>query len=311
MTSRRILPPQMLLEIAETGGSIPADMKAIAVRFGMPRRRAAEHISQLASRELLARNAERLCYDIAPKGWAWVEAYNPTAARPKPSSPQPPLSSPPAISPAPPSSSSVPPPPPPPPPPKPLNEVQRIRLGKQLKQMRALARLRGVTLRDLGVKLDRPHDGLELGIELGHKPAEYQQLKIMLGCFPVFLPAGFSREEAKKFRDDFNRPRRTAEKRRSRKAERAEKADQVQTVAEVHCRASAIYTVLTDQYQTMDKVACSPAFRTADGNSLLTGDSLKKAIRRALKEPTLAARVEIKRDRLKNGRPMDLFRRRQ
>jgi hypothetical protein len=72
---------------------------------------------------------------------------------------------------------------------------------------------------------------------------------------------------------------------------------------------------LTDQPQTMveimDKVARSPAFRTADGNSLLTGGSLKKAIQRAFKEPTLAARVEIRRDWLKNGRPIDLFRRRQ
>jgi hypothetical protein len=55
----------------------------------------------------------------------------------------------------------------------------------------------------------------------------------------------------------------------------------------------------------------APSFRAADGKGLLTGGSLKKAIQRALKEPTLASRVEIKRDRLKNGRPLYLFRRRR
>jgi hypothetical protein len=276
------LPPAMLLEIAETGGSISADMDVIGARFGMPRRRASEQITQLSRRKLLRRNAER--YDVAPNGWAWIESRVPTAARSAPPTRPPP------ISPPPPRSSSA---PPSQPPRKPLNEVQRVRLEKQLKQMRALARLRGVTQCDLGVQLDHPHDGLELGIEHELKPAEYQRLKIMLGCFPEFLPAGFSKDQAKAFRDDFNRPGKTAAERKRKQEKAAAKVATMQKVADLDCRASGIYMVLTDQPQAMveimDKVACSPAFRTADGNSLLTGHCLRVAILRELKKPDLAA----------------------
>ena len=68
--------------------------------------------------------------------------------------------------------------------------------------MRVLARLRGVTIRDLGVQLDRPRDGLELGIELGHTVSEYIQIKIMSDCFPDFLPAGLTKDQAKAILDE-------------------------------------------------------------------------------------------------------------
>jgi hypothetical protein len=289
----RILPPQMLLEIAANGGTITADMKVNAARFGLPRWQAARSIAQLASRKLLARDTERSIYIVAPAGWKWFEIHKPTAATPlaKRADDDPrdraPL----------------------------LDEVQRIRLEKQRKELRALARLRGVAKID-GVDHNRLYDdALELGRDANVTALDYRQLKTVLGRFPVFKPAGFSQEQAKALRDEINRPARAAAERKRKQAKAAAKVATTQTVADLDCRASAIYMVLTDQPQTMveimDKVARSPAFRTANGNSLLTGHCLRVAILRELKKPALAGRVEIKRGRYKNGRPMMLIGRRQ
>jgi hypothetical protein len=322
MTSRRILPPQMLLEIAETGGTITADMKAVAVRFGLPRRQAAQNIAQLARRKLLARNAERLCYDIAPKGWAWLESYNPTVARPSPPSSAPPTR-PPPISPAPPRSSSV-------PPPRPVRDRPHDRMpalshkemllrkqDNEIHFLRTIRHFNGVP--DNTEHIDRGRLYLDrelLGADVRATVEEYLQFKAKTKSFPSsFIPAGLDERQAKAIRDKVTRPARTAAEGKRKQAKAAAKVATGQTVADLDCRASAVYLVLTDQPQTMveimDKLAYAPAFRTADGKGLLTGGSLKKAIQRVLKEPSLAARVELKRDRLKNGRPMYLFRRRQ
>jgi hypothetical protein len=203
------------------------------------------------------------------------------------------------------------PPPPPEPPPQPnrdVDEVRRLRLGQQRKHMRALAWLRHVTLPDLGVELDSPRDGEELGIELELTTDEYLQLRGMLGRFPVFLPAELSKDQAKKLRDDFNRPGRTAAKAKQRAA-----ADRA-SVADLDCRSSAIWTVLTyPRFQSvveiMKAVAKSASFRTADGNGVLSGPSLRVTILRELKKSELADRVETKLETHRRGMPMLLFRR--
>jgi hypothetical protein len=199
-----------------------------------------------------------------------------------------------------------------------------MRLRKQAKELRNLFdKVRnlprsGITdaIAAVGIHLDLQYDSLELGKRIGLTEAEYRQFKLITTKFPgSFLPAGLTRQEAKAIRNEVNRPGRNAAERERRQANAADKATRMQNVADIDCRMSAIYTVLTDQPQTMREMmkalARSPAFRMTDGKSLLTGGSLKKAIQRALKEATLAARVEIKRDRYKNGRPIYLFSRGQ
>jgi hypothetical protein len=73
-----------------------------------------------------------------------------------------------------------------------------------------------------------------------------------------------------------------------------------------HHRYQTVLDVMKAVMKTL-----APSFRTADGKALLTGNSLRVAILRELKKPDLAGRVEMTRDRYKNGRPMVLIRRRQ
>jgi hypothetical protein len=320
--SRRkpILPPQMLLEIAETGGSIPADMKAVAVRFGLPRRRASEHIAQLARRELLARNAERPFYDIAPKGWAWIESYNPTAAKPSPPSSAPPTQPPPK-SPAPPRSSSA-------PPPRPVRDRPHVRvpalthkemlLRKQDNEIHILRTIRhfnGVLDNTEHIDRGRLYRAREeLGADLGVTVGEYLQFKTTKSFPSSFIPAGLDERQAKAIRDKVTRPARAAAESKRKQAKAAAKVATRQTVADLDCRASAVYLVLTDQPQTlvelMKALTGLPAFRRADGKGPLTGNSLRVAILRELRKPALAGRVEKTQIKHANGLTMDLYRRR-
>jgi hypothetical protein len=195
-----------------------------------------------------------------------------------------------------------------------VDEVRRLRLGQQRKHMRALAWLRHVTLPDLGVDLDSSRDGEELGMELELTTDEYLHLRTMLGRFPAFLPAELTKDQAKTLRDDFNRPGRTAAKAKQRAAAAAEKASRAQSAADLDCRSSAIWTVLTyPRFQSvaeiMKVVAKTASFRTADGNGVLAGQSLRVTILRELKKPELADRVEVKLERTRNGLPVHLFRR--
>jgi hypothetical protein len=314
--SRRkpFLPPAMLLEIAESGGSIPADMKAIAARFGLPRRQAAQHIAQLARRELLARNAEQPFYDVAPKGWRWVQFFNPTVARPSPSSPAPPTR-PPPTSPAPPRSSSA-------PPPRPVRDRPHDRmpaltrkemlLRKQDNQIHILRTIRHFNgIPDNTEHVDRSRlyqDREELGADLGVTVEEYLQVKAETGSFPSsFIPAGLDERQAKAIRDDFNRPGRTKAKSKSRKA------NHVQMVAYLDCRASATSETLTDQPQTvrqiMAKMAGVNAFLSVGTKRPLTGGSLKKALQRTLDELVRAGRAQRISSRHLKGLPMKLYRR--
>lgn len=209
-------------------------------------------------------------------------------------------------------------PPPPPPEPEPshdqrddddsrLSERDRVRRAMQFRQMRELAWLRGVTFADLGVKLDSlPRDGLELGRELRLTVVEYVQLKDRLDRFPAFLPAGHTRESAKAIRDDFNRPARTA----ARARERAAKAARMSTVADLGCRASATYTVLDDRWKTALQVSKLLLKHHSRAFQPLIKRSLKMAVQRALGKLVTTGRAEVKRERSKNGLPVDLFRRR-
>jgi hypothetical protein len=199
----------------------------------------------------------------------------------------------------------------------PRNEKEERRFARQGKLLRVLAKMRGVAT--VG-GVDHKHFyryAAKLGNDAKLTELEYRQLKEVLGAFPFAWPEGYSRDQAKAIRDEVNRPLQTAAKRRRRQAERADEAARVQTVAVVHRRSSAIWSVLTyPRYQTVRELmqvvmkALAPSFRTADGEGLLTGVSLKKAIQRELKKPDLADRVEAKREHYRNGRPMDLFRRR-
>jgi hypothetical protein len=205
----------------------------------------------------------------------------------------------------------------PPPTPHALDEKQRKRFAKQGRMLRALAKLRGVA-KVAGVDYQRFYRyAAELGSDAKLTEPEYRQLRAELGRFPDAWPEG-SKDQAKAIRREINLPLQAAAKRKRRAALAADQADRMATVAVVHCRASAIYTVLTyPRYQTMLEVmkglskALAPSFRTTDGKGLLTRDSLKKAIQRELKKPDLADRVETKRERYRNGLPIDLFRRRR
>jgi hypothetical protein len=184
--------------------------------------------------------------------------------------------------------------------------AKRIRLAKQHKQLRMLASLRRVTVADLGVNLERLHDGLELGLELGLTLAEYQQLKKQLGCFPDFKPAGLTKDQAKAIRDDFNRPAKAAARAKRRAAIAADKAHCLATVADPDCRVRAVHTMLDiNRWKTALQLSKllkhSPAFQP------LAGRSLKMAVQRALGKLVNSGRAKVKRERSKNGRPMDLF----
>jgi hypothetical protein len=304
MTSRRILPTQMLLEIAETGGAISADMEVIGARFGLARRYASQYMHLLVRRRLVYRDNKRSIFTIAPKGLAWLKDHPPFVAKPPPPGPTPA-------------------------PPRPIRDRPHDRmpaltkpemlLRKQDNEIHILRTIRHFNrVPDNTEHLDRGRlylDREQLGADLRATVEEYLQFKAKEKRFPSsFIPGSLTERQAKAIQYKVNRPVRTAAESKRKQAKAAAKVATRQTVA-VDCRASAVYLVLTDQPQTMveimDKLACSPAFRTVDGSSLLTGGSLKKAIQRAFKEKALAARLEIKRDRLKNGRPLHLFWRRR
>jgi hypothetical protein len=199
----------------------------------------------------------------------------------------------------------------------PLGEDARNRFAKQGRMLRVLAKIRGVAKID-GVDYQRFYrSAAELGSAAKLTESEYRQIRTELGRFPDAWPDG-TQDLAKAIQREINLPLQAAAKHKRRAALAADKADRMATVAVVHCRASAIYTVLTyPRYQTMLEVmkalmkALAPSFRTADGKGLLTGGSLKKAIQREIKKPDLAYRVETKRERTRNGLPIDLFRRRR
>jgi hypothetical protein len=101
--------------------------------------------------------------------------------------------------------------------------------------------------------------------------------------------------------------RRKADAERKR-CSRADERGRRQLAADFGDRASAIVTVLTrDRSRTlkelMKALARCPAFRMQDGKRFLTGGSLRKAItRELLKNPKLAALVEIDHETEKHGR---------
>jgi hypothetical protein len=161
-----------------------------------------------------------------------------------------------------------------------------------------------------GIDVTRAYGAQELGKLLNLTVAEYLRFKVITGCFPSsFTPADRTRRQAKAIRDEFNRPARTAAEHQRRVALAADKAGRVQTVADLDCRASAIHTILdVDRWKTALQLSKllkhSPAFQP------LAGRSLKWAVQRVLGKLVASGRVETKRERSRNGLPMDLFRRR-
>jgi hypothetical protein len=82
------------------------------------------------------------------------------------------------------------------------------------------------------------------------------------------IPAGFTKEQAKERRKVFNRPKRAAAERRRKAEARAARELRLQQAADLSCRKSAIFTVLSDQWMTIrdiaEALAKSPAFMTPD-----------------------------------------------
>jgi hypothetical protein len=194
---------------------------------------------------------------------------------------------------------------------------EEMRLRKQNNQIEILFnRQRGATMMTdeiddaiaaWGIDPGRLYDQVQLGEKLRLTVAEYLQFKKLTGSFPsAFIPAGLTKRGAKAIRDEFNRPERNADERKRKAAKAADRADCVQKVADLDCRASAVFTMLTDKWKPAHQLAKtlkhSPAFQP------LSGPSLKKAIQRVLDKLVASGRVEMTRDRSKNGLPMNLFR---
>jgi len=335
----------MILEDIEACGPIPVD--AIAELYGLGKRRARTYIGGLVQQKQAVVDYTTGLLDIGPARLA-RRSVRPPPATPKPSPPAPSISpAPPSSSPEPPSAT---PPPSSPTRPRATRSDTRPRhrlpMGREEMQLATqnndLRRLFGKVRREkadaitaAGVHLDVLYDPLVLGElvnftiaederfateALGRKDAWYKRKGKMIrrraNRFPAsFIPAGFSKLETKQRRDLFNLPRKAADAQRRRAADKAAEAARVKQAGDLDCRASALDAVVADQEQTiveiMGSLASSPAFRTADGKGQLTRGSLKKAIQRTLPELVRSGRMDVRRDRYKNGRPMMLIRRRQ
>lgn len=115
------------------------------------------------------------------------------------------------------------------------------------------------------------------------KPAVYPAARF-LSCI---MPAGFTKEQTKKRRRDFNKPKRAQVERRRRAGKRA--------AADLDCRASAVFAVLHEEWQSSSDVArrveCARAFRSADGRRL-SGNSLRRVVARVLNSYELSSKIE-------------------
>ena len=161
-----------------------------------------------------------------------------------------------------------------------------------------------------GIDVDRDYNAQELGKLLNLSVAQYLHFKIATNRFPSsFTPCDLTKLEAKNLRDDFNRPARTAREHERRMALAADEADRAKTAADLDCRQSAIHARLDTKrwksaFQLSKLLKGVPAFQP------LAGPSLKRAVQRVLWKLVTKGWAETKRERSKNGLPMDLFRRR-
>jgi hypothetical protein len=320
MTSRGMTTLQALQTIADSGGRIPADVAAVAARFGWSRKFTRENFERFARMNLTAieLNGGQPMLRLEPAGFLAVSK----AAKPKPLPPPTTVSaflaaelaaqraeankSPPVAA----SQTShvdfrA-----------PLDEVLRKRFAKQGRMLRVLAKMRGVArIRSVDYQYFY-RSAAELGDAAKLTEPEYRQIKAELGRFPDAWPEGYTEAQVRAVQREINLPLQAAAKHKRRVALAAVEAVRMQTVAAAHCRADAIYTVLTyPRYQTVAELtkavmkALAPSFRTADGNEVLSGHSLRVAILRELAKPILADRVETKLELHRKGRPMYLFRR--
>jgi hypothetical protein len=205
----------------------------------------------------------------------------------------------------------------------PWESEYRARLASQLKQLRLVLEFRKKCplaraelheeLGLIGIDLTKLYrDPVKLGELLNFTVAEDFYLKKMTGSFSGSIyPAGFPKEETRARRNEFNKPRKAAQQRKRR----ADKAARLAEAGDLDCRSSAILALLSYRWiglaELMKSLDRSRAYRRADGAGFLSGNSLRQAILRELKRPTLNGLVE-KTDRFeRHGRLMYLYRLRQ
>jgi hypothetical protein len=219
------------------------------------------------------------------------------------------------------------------------SDRNRLLLNMQRTELRRLHRMRGINspfdtwAAESGIDLRRLYDPGELGILIEFTAQEDERFATdpigrpekwyLRRGHPVILsptrfpkrlrPAGATKDQTIERRKMFNRQKRAAAERRRRAEKGAAKHLKLQQAAELDCRKSAIFTVLSDEWMTikdlMKALASSPAFMTPD-RKLLTGDSLRHAIARELERPDLLREIETVHKFHKNGFPVKLIRRR-
>jgi hypothetical protein len=187
---------------------------------------------------------------------------------------------------------------------------------------------------EIGIDLNCLYDPLELGElidftvpedvrfatePLGRREKSYlrqgRRVKMPAARFPRrLMPAGFSKAETQQRRKAFHQPKRNDAERQRRAIERATTTARMKQAADLNCRHSAVLTAVPDNWTTTRKlakeVAKSEAFKMADGKRLLTGDSLRRAIARALETLIFKQLIEKHEVPDKRGFTVARFRRR-
>jgi hypothetical protein len=153
-----------------------------------------------------------------------------------------------------------------------------------------------------GGDIDR--NGWQVGAEMGFTLDDYRLYRRGEGEFPRTLrPINAKKLEIAAVGREFNNVGAAARLQSKRVAERRQREDEAAAIvqaADLDCRGSAVFTVLSSTTEKtladlMNALAASPAFRSADDNRFLSGNSLRVAILlRELKKPALAAMIEVR-----------------
>jgi hypothetical protein len=222
----------------------------------------------------------------------------------------------------------------------PSYEHKQMLLGMQRKELRLLHWMRQLNwpfeawATEKGIDIGHLYDPVELGVlvqftveedgrfatdPMGRREKRYRRKGRVVvsraARFPTrLMPAGFTKKQTVERRKKFSRPKRTAVERSRRAENRAAKLAMVQKAANLTCRKSAIFTVLShNKWMTLRELMAvligSPPFLTTDGQAL-TGNSLRKAIARELDKPDLNSMIEMMETIQKNRLPEKRFRRR-
>ena len=194
------------------------------------------------------------------------------------------------------------------------------RLAAQTRQLRLLLEFRSQCslprgplrdeLKTLGIDSTRLYrNPVELGELCGFTVDEDLHLKRTTSAFfSAIYPAGFTKEQTRTRRHDYNKPHRAAQQRNRR----AKEAARLAAANELDCRTSAVHTLLTHQWVSvadlMKGLRGSRAFRRVDGRGFLRGNSLRQAILRELKGPKLKDLVQINKQKEGHGLMMHRYR---